>query len=338
MTAATVIQLPVAGEHRHARSRGISVVVATCDRSVELEACLRSLLAQTHHPARIVVVDDAPGGEETPRVVARCDGGRSIIRYVEGGRLGLAGAHNRGVREVETPLVAFTDDDVVADRNWLARVVAAFACSEGVGCVTGRIRPLELRTSAQRWLEDYAAFDKGSERQVFDLGPNRPADPLFPFAAGTLGSGANMAFTMAALGRMGGFDPALGAGTLARGGDDLAAFVDVLRHGYRLVYEPAAVVHHRHAPGIESLERQVQGYGIGLTAYLTSCIVRHPKVIASMIRLAPGGIRHAISRSSPKNARLAADHPPHLTRLERRGMLSGPVAYLRSRRAVRRAG
>ena len=85
-----------------------------------------------------------------------------------------------------------------------------------------------------------------------------------------------MAFSLEALQEMGGFDPALGAGTRARGGDDLAAFFDVLQHGYRLVYEPAAVVRHRHAREMAVLERQVHGYGVGLTAYLTSCLAAPP--------------------------------------------------------------
>ena len=312
----------------------ISVVVATCGRPAELEACLRSLLAQSHLPERIVVVDDAPGEDATWRVVARCDGGRAIARYVEGDRSGLAAAHNLGLEEVSTPLVAFTDDDVVAERDWLARIVAAFGAAEDVGCVTGRIRPFELETPAQRLLEGYAGYDKGDELTVFDLGPHRPADPLFPFTAGALGSGANMAFSLEALRDMGGFDPALGAGTRARGGDDLAAFFDVLQHGYRLVYEPAAVVHHRHAREMATLERQVHGYGVGLTAYLTSCLMRRPRLVGSLVRLAPSAVLHVLSAQSPKNTRVPRGFPPRLTRLERRGMLAGPVAYVRSRHAV----
>src|SRR6185312_6444167 len=110
----------------------------------------------------------------------------------------------------------------------------------------GRIVPYELVTRAHAWMEGYAGYDKGTSRRVFDLGEHRPEDPLFPFTAGSLGSGANMAFDTSVLRAMGGFDPALGAGTRARGGDDLAAFFEVLQRGHRLVYEPAALVRHRH--------------------------------------------------------------------------------------------
>jgi O-antigen biosynthesis protein len=312
---------------------GVGVVVATCRRPAELHACLGSLLAQTLPPDRIVVVDDAPGADATWRVVTGCDPGHAIVDYVAGEGRGLAAAHNRGLREIATPIVAFTDDDVVAEPDWLERISAAFARSDRVGCVTGRIRPFELSTTAQRWLDGYAGFDKGLEWRVFDLGAHRPDDPLFPFTAGTVGSGANMAFSREALAAIGGFDAALGAGTRARGGDDLAAFFEVLQHGFQLVYEPAAVVRHRHAQDLDALERQVHGYGVGLTAYLTSCLVRRPRLLGSLVRLAPRGIRHALSASSPKNARLPDGYPPRLARLERRGMLAGPFAYLQSRYA-----
>lgn len=314
----------------------VSVVVATRNRPRQLADCLRSLRDQTHAPALVVVVDDAPGGDLTPAVVS-CFARSGRVRYVEGPRVGLAAAHNRGVEEVATPLVAFTDDDVVADERWLEGIAAAFASTSDVGCVTGMIVPYELETRAQVLLEGYAGFSKGAERRVFDMGANRPADPLFPFAAGTLGSGANMAFSRDVLEELGGFDPALGAGTRAMGGDDLSAFFEVIQRGHRLVYEPAAVVWHRHPRDVPSLKRQVYGYGVGLTAYLTKCVLDRPRLVPSAFARLPAAAAHVFSPGSTKNARLPPDYPARLVRLERVGMLTGPFAYLASRREARRA-
>ena len=288
-------------------------------------------------PQRIVVVDDDPEGDDAPKVIAECDRS-SLIRYVPGDSRGLAAAHNRGLLEVETPLIAFTDDDVVAEEDWLAGLVDAFSASPEVGCVTGMIRALELETDEQVWLDGYAGFSKGATRRVFDLTENRPADPLFPFAAGSLGSGANMAFSRRALDEIGGFDPALGAGTVARGGDDLSAFFEVILQGYRLVYEPQAVVRHRHAHTLEALRGQVYGYGLGLTAYLTKCLLDRPRLLPSVVRQLPRAVAHALAPGSQRNARRPADYPRELVWRERRGMLAGPVAYLRSRRQARRHG
>jgi GT2 family glycosyltransferase len=322
-------------EDGEARSR-IAVIVATCGRPRELDQCLASLSRQTHAPERIVVVDDAPGGEEAPATVRVHDPDGTLIRYVEGESAGLAAAHNRGLLEVDSPLVAFTDDDVVADPGWLAAICDAFSAGPRVGCVTGMIRPFEIETQVQAWVEGWAGFNKGSERRVYDLGENRPDDPLFPFAAGKFGSGANMAFSTAAMREMDGFDAALGAGTECRSGDELAAFFEVLMRGYQLVYEPAAVVQHRHPREYEGLRRQVYGYGVGLTSYLTKCVVDRPGLLARAGLRLPQAVVYVLSPSSAKNVRRPHDYPRELTRLELRGMLAGPPAYLRGRARQRR--
>ena len=77
-----------------------------------------------------------------------------------------------------------------------------------------------------------------------------------------------MAFRTDWLRTNGGFDPATGAGTPARGGDDLDAFLRVVLDGRTLVYEPAAIVRHYHRRDYASLRRQAYGYGVGLGAYL----------------------------------------------------------------------
>jgi GT2 family glycosyltransferase len=308
-----------------------SVVVATRDRPAELRQCLLSLRAQSSAPARIVVVDDAPDSGAAADAVASLDEGGATIRCIEAGGVGLAGAHNRALAEVDTPIVAFVDDDVVVAPGWLRAIMEAFALAHQVGCVTGKILPLELSTQAQAWLDGYAGYSKGDRRRLFDLADHRPDDPLFPFAAGTLGSGANMAFRTTALKEIGGFDPALGAGTPARGGDDLAAFLEILLRGYTLVYEPAAVARHRHPHEYQALRSQVYGYGVGLAAYLTKSLVDHPRLLGAALRGLPRAAAHVLSPRSRKNARRPPGYPPELARLELRGMLAGPFAYVRSR-------
>src|SRR3954468_5950503 len=139
----------------------VSIVVATCNRPSELERCLRSLLSQSHPAEKIVVVDDAPGGAQAPKVVADCDGGRSRLHYIEGNGKGLADAHNRGLAEVDSAIVAFADDDIVADEHWLARILEAFAVAPKVGCVTGKIVPGEPDTQARVARHPFPAGDKG---------------------------------------------------------------------------------------------------------------------------------------------------------------------------------
>jgi hypothetical protein len=168
----------------------VTVVVATRERVESLERCLASLRALDPAPARIVVVDNCPSSHTTATLVRRLADEDARIRYVREDRPGLARAHNRGLAEVDTELVAFTDDDVVVDREWVGRLADAFDRDPWIGCVTGMILPLELETPAQGWLEHYAGFNKGFATEVYDLRRPHPG-PLFPYAAGTFGSGAN---------------------------------------------------------------------------------------------------------------------------------------------------
>ncbi len=308
----------------------IAVVIATRDRAESLARCLSSFARPGASPRRDHRGGQHERGRETEALLERLRAEDPRFRYVREDRPGLAHAHNCGLELVTAPYVAFTDDDVVVDPSWLGGLVEGFGRDERVGCVTGMIFPLELETAAQDWLEHYAGFNKGYEPRVFDL--MRPsADPLFPYTAGTLGSGANMAFRTDVLRSMRGFDPALGAGTEAKGGDDLAAFFDVIAAGHALAYEPAAIVYHQHHRTFEALHRQTFGYGAGLTAYLTKTIVDEPRRTFDMLARAPRAAHHALSRSSAKNTRLPVSTPSTLVRQERLGMLVGPALYLLSR-------
>lgn len=279
-----------------------------------------------------MVVDNDPDTADTAELVACFP---DWVRYVREDRRGLASAHNRGLEEVRGEIVAFVDDDVV-DRHWLTGIAEGFAADRGVGCVTGLILPEQLDTPAQLLLERHGGFDKGFGLQVFDCDQNRPGDPLFPFTAGRLGSGANMAFDTAVLRGLGGFDPAIGVGTFARGGDDLAAFFRVVL-GHRVVYQPAAIVWHRHHRDMAALRNQAFGYGVGLGAFLTSVMVREPKMLPKLLRRLPGGVVYAFSASSARNRGRYDGWPSELARLEKRGLAYGPVAYAVSRWRTRKA-
>ena len=331
--------IPPCAVRRHAVLEGapaVTVLVATRDRTRELAACLGSLLEQDYPgPYDIVVTDSAPSSDTTRRYVHDRFDGEERVRYVRTERPGLGLAHNHGLEAATGEVVAITDDDVVVDPQWLSAMVEAFRAYPGTACVTGLILPIELETPAQALLEQYGGFTRGFERRAYSLGPDRPDDPLFPYTAGRLGSGANMAFVTDALRALGGFDPALGAGTPARGGDDLAAFVRVILAGHRLVYQPDAVVWHRHRRDFAGLRAMAEGYGVGLGAYLASTVASRPASLVDALREARRVPAYLLRADSPKNRGKGREYPRELERIERLGMLRGPAAYVRSRLASR---
>lgn len=333
-----------------------SVVVATRERAGRLARALDSLLAQDHPSFEIVLVDNAPVTDETRELVERKYGER--VRYVCEPAPGLATAHNAGLAAARGEVIAFTDDDVVADPRWLTELTTPFATDPGLGCATGLILPARLRTPAQVLLESHGGFAKGFTPTTYDPEDPPRDEPLFPFTAGRFGSGANMAFRAEVLRGVGGFDPATGAGTPARGGDDLYGFVRVLAQGHRLHYTPGALVWHHHRETWADLETQAFGYGAGLTAYLTAILVNRPALLPAFLTRVPRGLSHARGLTAVRDTGRGGDRggvgvpgdrgaapgdhdtrthpwPRRLSRLQRKGMLYGPVGYLRARRAAR---
>ncbi|MES0880872.1 glycosyltransferase family 2 protein [Roseibium sp. SCP14] len=330
-------RLPSANiSHLHRAPQGpfspwVTVVVATRDRPDSLLRCLDSLLNQTYSAMNIVVVDNAPSSNATADLVAGIFAPSGRVHYARENRPGLGIAHNTGLALALGDVVAFTDDDVIVDADWVSAIASEFALSRKIGCVTGMIMPAELETRAQYWIECHGGFSKGVDRRIYDLEENKPSDPLFPYAAGAFGSGANMAFRREVLLGIGGFDAALGAGTPARGGDDLASFVATLEAGYQLVYSPRAIVWHFHRRAEAGIQRQAYGYGVGLGAYLTKQVLDNPGKLFQFGKKLPAALTHLLSPSSSKIRRLPSDYPRNLIWRERFGILMGLPGYLRSR-------
>jgi GT2 family glycosyltransferase len=317
----------------------ISVVVATRDRPVaSLARCLDSVTRVAYPRARyeVIVVDNDPSTDTAERLVR--ERYAATVTYTREPLRGLSMAHNRGIEAASGQIIAFTDDDVVVDGRWLTAIAAGFASGEGVGCVTGLVVPAELETPAQALLEQHGGYAKGFEQRRYDL--HRPCgDPLFPFTTAQLGAGANAAFRSEAIREVGGYDPAIGAGSVARAGDELLAFFRILVAGYGIVYQPDAVVWHHHRRTEQDLATQAIGYGIGLGAYLTAALVHEPRMFPTLLRRLPVAVMHAASRyrRTPETSHEADDGwTSRLMALELQGLLRGPVAYARSRRHVRR--
>lgn len=315
----------------------VSIVVATYDRPGDLHQCLEALVAQqTARPVEIVVVDNHPASGLTPPVVARFP----QVVLVEEARQGLAYARNAGFLAAHGAVVVATDDDVIAPRDWLEKLVAPFADPQVMG-VTGNTLPLSLETEAQRLFEVYGGLGRGSIRKRVDATWFH-AFRLQGVPTWRLGATANAAFratifTHPAIGLM---DEALGPGMPSGVGEDTYLFYKVLKAGYALVYEPAAWVWHKHRRDLPALRRQIYAYSKGHVAYHLTTWLRDGDVrgLVHVLCLLPpyrlwqlGGLVWASLRGTKR-------YPFSLLLLEIAGNLAGPVALWQSRRRVAREG
>ena len=304
----------------------VSVVVCTRERPDDLARCLDAIARLRYEDLEVVVVDNAPSTPRTREVVAAADDPR--IRYTTEPAPGLSRARNHGVRVSRGQIVAFTDDDVRVNASWLEALVRGFSRTDRVGCVTGCVLSAELETEAQELFDAKAGWGSRYSPAAYDLSC-ASGDQLLPFRAGAVGAGASFAVSRAALQRVGGFDEALGVGTPSRGGEDLDYFSRVLLDGFVIAYEPSSVAWHYHRRTEEAIRRQMTGYGYGLAAYATKQLVSPRSRGEAVRRLVP-----ALSRLLEISSGQVGDTrmPARLRVAEARGMVAGPVAYLKSRR------
>jgi GT2 family glycosyltransferase len=307
----------------------VSVVVATSGNESTLERCLRSILACRWARIEVLVVDNRPETAQTHRLLETGFAGDTRVRYVEEPRHGASYARNAGLARASGAILAFADDDVVVDPDWIAASVGALMRDPEAACCTGLILPAELESESQLLLEQFASFGKGFRPRRFELPDSREDDPLLPYTVGSIGSGASLVMRADVARALGGFDVALGPGTLTTGGEDLDLLVRVLRAGHAVTYEPGAIVWHQHPSGMRRLRRQAYRYGIGLGAMLTKQLVAGPER-RDFVRAVPAGIRYLRAPSSRKNAALPEAFPRQLVWLERLGLVIGPATYAAS--------
>lgn len=215
----------------------VSVAIATYNRAAEVEKTLLGLsrLDAKGCPEFEILLIDNNSSDNTREVADRLAplfGGR--LRYVREETQGLSHARNRAIVEARFEIVAYLDDDVDVDPNWLDRLCDAYSSGDVAG-VGGRAH-LVFPGPKPRWLGDSI---EGFLTRV-ELGPNRR-----PSGVGEL-YGVNMSFRKVWLDRIGGFRTDIGRiGNALFGGEDDDVLERVGTLGGLILYEPGAVVGHR---------------------------------------------------------------------------------------------
>ncbi len=278
----------------------VSVVIPTRGRPHLVGRCVDAILAGAHPPLEVLVVDNAPVDDALERVIAERYADRPEVRYLVEPVPGTSRARNAGSAAARGDLVAFIDDDAIADEWWL-RALAAEAADPTVDCVTGLVLPLALDSEAELMFEEAAGFGRGFRRRVFTADQKPAPTLLFPYTAGVCGSSNNLAVRTSLLGSLGGFDVRLGGGTRPGGGEDLDLLIRILLAGHEIIYQPAAMVRHEHRSDSAAVRRQLFTYGSGATAVLGKWAVSDRELRRRLVKTAGYVARELVKRSDPRS-------------------------------------
>lgn len=216
----------------------ITVILCTYNRCSSLKTALGSVALSQLPPSvswEVLVVDNN-STDQTREVVERFASqypGR--FRYMFEARPGKSNALNAALQNTNADVLAFMDDDVLVEPDWLHLLTSIFESPEYSGA-GGRILP-EANFLLPFWLETSGPYAL-APLAMFDLGPTagRLHEPPF---------GTNMAFRREVFSRYGNFRKDLGPrpGSEIRS-EDTEFGMRLIKGGEHLWYEPAAVVHH----------------------------------------------------------------------------------------------
>jgi len=209
----------------------LSVVIVTYNRCKDLQECLDSLFNVVNKPYEVIVVDSCS-----------TDGTEKVkdyypIKFISIQEKNRQKARNVGVSVTYGDVVVFLDDDVVVDRNWSKHLVKPYEDSK-VGGVGGRVvtygKPKGYYIDVKNRVVG-KVFNNGLVLGNFDTPLQCPTkvDSLI---------GCNMSFRRDLLLKAGGFDENF-KGNCFR--DDTDICLRVRKLGYKLMYQPKALVWHK---------------------------------------------------------------------------------------------
>jgi GT2 family glycosyltransferase len=216
-------------------SQGLSLTVIVCTYSIErwpdLQAAVASALHQSMPALEVVVVVDH--NDELCELAQRKLSSARVVAST--GPQGLSGARNTGMAKAHGDIVAFLDDDAVADPSWVAELTDCYRDPRIIG-VGGGVAPA-WRAPRPGWLP---------EEFLWVVGCSYRGQPTYRSPVRNA-IGANMSFRRDVLQQSGGFNPTVGRfGANAAGCEETELSIRLLRQspGSRILLEPRARVRH----------------------------------------------------------------------------------------------
>jgi cellulose synthase/poly-beta-1,6-N-acetylglucosamine synthase-like glycosyltransferase len=212
----------------------VSVVVPAYNASDTLANCIFALLAQTisRSEYEVIVVDDG-STDNTAEVAAWYD-----VQLVRQAHRGPAAARNRGLEVAAGGLILLTDADCRPAPNWIEAMSAPFADPDVAGCKG------VYRTDQREWV---ARFVQAEYEEKYRGMARAPAiDFVDTYSAG---------YRRRILQLEGAFNETIAVA------EDAELSFRLARRGYKLVFNPNAVVYHQHARALGHYLRRKFRYG-----------------------------------------------------------------------------
>jgi len=215
----------------------ISVVICTLNRAAYLKKAIKSLLNQTISKKEYeIIIIDSDSIDDTKAVVESfCKYGN--IHYISEPKMGLSAARNVGIENASGDIVAFMDDDAMADESWLKEIINTFTKVKPTPAACGGKVELHWEFPRPNWLSESLLHFLGE----FDYGD----EAFFVKTPDKFLGGLNMAFHKDTFKRIGLFNVELGRiGGKLLSYDEIEFFHRMLNKNLKMYYNPKIIVTH----------------------------------------------------------------------------------------------
>lgn len=222
----------------------VTLVIPAYNEGPVLANCVRSLLASDYERLEIIIVDDG-STDDTADVMAGLVQRHPSVRTISQRNAGKAAALNRGIRASTGDVLFFVDADGIFAPGTVSEMLRGFDHPD-VGAVCGDDRPVNLNRVQTRLLAMLSHAGTGLVRRALAL------VGCLPIISGNIG-----AFPREVIERVGGFDE-------STVGEDLELTWRVHRSGYRVAFQPTALVSAESPSTLRTLWRQRVRWARGL--------------------------------------------------------------------------
>jgi len=123
----------------------ISVIICTYNRCESLKSVLYNLIEQegiSNINYEVLIIDN--NSTDNTKAISEEFSKKypGLFRYFFEGKQGKTFALNKGIREAKGDVLAFTDDDVIIDKGWIASIIKAFDENKNCNAFGGRVNAI----------------------------------------------------------------------------------------------------------------------------------------------------------------------------------------------------